>query len=269
MKYIIILLLFIQLNIFAEKVYQGFNFEQSVGYSYNPLGLEFASIFYYKIPLINSDNILFESTKIEFGFDNRFTPGDDRLLLYFKIEPIAFFDIKIRAGFMQTYDLLSFGFTEVENYKSEYDSDGLSDKSQENKTGYWADCSFRLKLMIGKIIFLNTFFINYVNFGSENKYFYERHQDIILKYTDYTTNNDTILLYKFSDNFLAGLNYFIMYVPESEYKQQTATLLFVYTKDISQKTKFYTMIKTGTHLQNKYNEYSFFSAGLFGIETEF
>lgn len=270
MKYFIVILLFlIHFNAFSDKAKEGFNFEQSIGASYNPLGLEFASIFYYTIPLIKSNNILFESTKIETGFDNRFTPADERFLIFFKIEPIAFFDIKIRFGLMQTYDLFNFGFARVENYSSEYDSKALSNITQENKTGYWGDCSFRLKLMIGNIIFINSFFINYVNFGSTNKYFYERHQDVILKYTDYTINNDTILIYKFNENYLSGINFFNMYVPDSEYLQRTLSLLFIYKNNISKKVKFYGIVKAGTHLSQKYYKYSLYTAFLSGIEKEF
>jgi hypothetical protein len=253
----------------AESAERGWFFEQSVGASQNPLGFESTSTVYYSIPLNTGTGELWESTKLEIGAENSFTPADNRILAYFNIEPIAIFDISMRAGYYQAYKVFNNGLIPRSSYNDSFSTSAIDKAHQENKNGIWADAAPRFKVKIGSVIFAHTLTFNYIHIrNNPDGYFYEPHQDAIVKNTDYSIYNSSYLLYAINDNIMLGCNHFIMNIPRSGYSIETVTAVENFSMKISHKTEFSVALQEGTHIKNKYYRHKFYCAGEIGISIK-
>jgi alkylhydroperoxidase/carboxymuconolactone decarboxylase family protein YurZ len=74
---VMVLLGIVVAGLSAEKAKKGFYLNQSIQGSFNPLGLQFLTQAYYRIPLVNKEGILWESTKIDIGLQNNLSPAFD------------------------------------------------------------------------------------------------------------------------------------------------------------------------------------------------
>lgn len=248
---------------FAEQIQSGFFSEQSFAASVQPSGAQSATKLFYRIPLYEKNGVLWESAKIDAGLDNRLTPSYEVPFLFVDVSPIAFLDIRARAGYMQFYRALGYGFTQLQSYDAEYSNSGRSRLHRQNKGGFWADCAPSLRLACGPLAFVNTFTLTFVDFGAHG-YFYEPYEDVVLRCTDHTFMNDTILVWRFGALAL-GVDHFIIDVPGSGYVSEAVSALAAFSRKADADAEWYAGTKAGMYLRNRYYRSRFTAAAWLGI----
>jgi hypothetical protein len=252
----------------AAPAERGWTFEQTVGAARNPLGFESTSSVYYTVPLGMGGGELWESSNVEFGAENSFTPADNRLLAYFSIEPIAIFNFSAHAGYYQAYKALDNGFVARSSYHDSFSGSGFDNARQENKNGLWADASPEFRIRLGDVIFTHELTLNYIRIrNNRSGYFYEPHEDAVMRNTDYSIYNTSHLLYALNDNFMLGGTHFIMNVPRSGYVCETVTAIEVFTVEFQGGKEFHVALQEGTHLRNRYFRHAFYCAGEAGFSV--
>ena len=262
----LIILVFMSLPVFADKAERGLYLDQTVGAAVQPLGAQSVTKLYWRIPLYDRPGILWESARIDVGVDNRLSPTYEAPFAYVSVSPIAFLDFRGRAGYMQFYRGLGYGFTQLSSYDAGYSDSDRKDIHKENKGGTWLDGSAVLKLAYGHAACMNTFTVNRVDFG--RGFFYEPNQDVVMKCTDHSFNNDCIAVWK-GDGFAAGLNHYLVYVPGSEYRSDSLSLIGVWYTTLSSGTELNAGAKAGVYLHNRYYRHEFTGTAWFGFTVRF
>ncbi len=218
-----------------EKPERGLSLRNAFGGMLNPSGVGLTSKLYFTEPLYGErEGVLWDTARIEMGITNKLSPAYDDVSLELFVEPIAIFDFRSNIGVRYAYDALGYGYTPLSSYDENY-SDAGSLPSQD-ETGLFISLTPRVKAAAGPIIFLNSLTWNHYSFGIdsndiEENYFYEPTNDVILKESEYLVKNSTTVLYDLpfdtdSENtYLAGAVYDILYVPDSKYMSQKASLI--------------------------------------------
>jgi len=198
------LIIFIsQTYTFAEKTEKGLYFSQDLGASFNPLGVLLDTRLFYRLPLSSWSGILWESTRFDFGLQNEWTPADDFIGARFVIQPVAFFDLAFKIGFFGMYDLFGYGFFGFDSPDASYSSKVLDGLNPETVPGWLVSAVPTLKFQVKSLIIANAFALNrFMMKGSG--YFLEVHSYTLHKTKDTDFQNDTYLMYKFTDIFTAG-----------------------------------------------------------------
>ncbi|MEK6794493.1 MAG: hypothetical protein AABZ39_06935 [Spirochaetota bacterium] len=248
----------------AKPSEQGLFYDQSVGAQMNPLGLAVDSRILYRIPLGKPGNILFESTKIDVGFQNLFTPADDLMALYCTIEPIAVFDVTARVGFLELFKLLGFGFIRLSGPTARYDGDATSGITQEHHAGLWASIAPRVKIQVWNFILAHTLTVNYFDMFITN-YYFERHTDSVHRGTDFDINNDSYLFYKISDLLMVGANNFCLNVPSTGYVSDRVSAMLVFTPTLPCFYDLYAVIMAGSFVVDHYYVGKLYLAAMVGF----
>lgn len=256
-KLLFAILALAQVLTYAEKTVPGLYSDASIGAMVNPLGTELGAKLYYRFPFISSDNILFASTKLDVGIDNRTTPAYNRLMLFASFEPIAILDLSAHLGYMQTYKALGFGFVRLPSYEAEYDQKAVDSLPQENQAGLWTDATARLKagfpLGSGKVVASHAFTVNYIRFGKASEgYFYERQQNVVFKMSDLSLIHDSMIGYLYGEKLLVGLDNYYVRVPRSGARAWTLSGLVAYNTKINERTKFSIALLSGPHIDKQY-----------------
>lgn len=240
---------------FAAKAQQGFNFSQGLGASYNGLGVALDTSFYYRIPLSDSTDILWESMKIDIGVKNSLTPADDRITLYMNIEPIAIFDVSLNVGFTGMYKLLGFGFVDVGSYTSPLSDAVVTNLTQQDKGGLFVKLSPEFKVQFGPLILVDAFDYIYINVGNENSYYFDRKEAIVMKYADNCMINNVYALFDLSNGFFAGLNYYLLWNPSTSLGTQYIAALGAYDWKLDKTSTLSFNLLLGWYLYDGFSQY--------------
>jgi hypothetical protein len=184
----------------------GLFLSQSFGVSENPLGVLVETGALCRIPLSQSQDILWKNTKIDFGLRNGWTPADDFFGLQVAIEPIAIFDITLFAGYYGIFDAFGYGYYSVPSSTAPYNDKTRKDLDPSSVNGWWLSAAPRLKVKIGRFLALDCVTANYFSLQSSG-YFLEIRSYTIHKTKDIDIQNDVYALYKFSDAIISGANY--------------------------------------------------------------
>lgn len=223
------------------------HFDNSVSASFNqfgPNGFELATKFYYNQPLSDSDDVLWKSTKIQFGIMNSWTPSDDQLGLFVNWEPIAVFDISLKGAFICSYNVIGYG-----NYLVNFPINNLSDynpynvKSNSyatNMTGLWFSAKPNLKIAVGPIVAMSGLLINYISMFRITNYYLEAHSFVVHAPSDWDFTSDSYLMYNFSDiSLMAGINFNALFVPSVSYSSYRPALVALFAPKIAGLNSFY------------------------------
>ena len=214
---------------------RGLSLRNAVGGMLNPSGIGLTSKLYYTEPLYGErEGILWETARLEMGITNKLSPAYDDVSLELFVEPIAFFDFRSNIGVRYAYDALGYGYTPLSSYDENYSNAGSLPSQDE--TGLFISLTPRVKAAAGPIIFLNSLTWNHYSFSIDSgdideDYFYEPTNDVILKESEYLIKNSTTVLYDIpldvdsGNRYLAGVVYDLLYVPDSEYMSQKASLM--------------------------------------------
>jgi hypothetical protein len=247
----------------AQRAQTGVYVDQSLAASVQPSGAQSATKLFFRTPLWDSAGILRESSKVDIGLDNRLTPSYEVPFLFASVTPIAFLDIRLRAGYVQFYRTLGYGFTRLQSYDAEWSGSGRKGMPRENRGGLWLDAAPSLRFALGPVAFVHTATLTRVDFGDRG-YFYEPYQDVALRCTDCTIMNDTILVFRFG-SFAAGVGHFLVQVPGSGYVSESAAAIAAGNVPYGQSIEIYAGAKAGAYLRSRYYRHEFVAAAWGGI----
>lgn len=252
---IITSLLFVSITgSFAEKAVKGLSFSQGIAACLSPSGLLFTTKFYYTVPLIQKEGILWESTKLDVGFNNEFAPAFEAPGLFIRLEPIAFFELSLSGAPMWAYKGLGFGCITMGSYSSDYTR--IDSYKQHNQQSWWLRCTPVLKMAIKKLIAVDALAIHYFRVNGKN-YYLERFNNVIIDNKDVVVNNDVYLLYEWNKAFLSGFNYTYQTVPSTDQERShRLSLAGMYKKKLSPKFEFNAALIAGVYLKHSFYDYS-------------
>lgn len=249
----------------AEPVVRGFYGDQNFQASYNNLGAQLGTKIFYRMPLIQKEGILWESTKIDLGIINNLSPAYDSIGCFVDIQPIAIFDLVLKAQFTGYYQALGFGFQDLSSYGSEFDSSSRSSLTQKDTTGYVLSATPTLQFAFGRFAFTDSFAVSYFNVDGGSGYFYEAIAGVPLAKSDFELNNDAYALYLIGKGIYVGLNDSILEVPGSGYMSHTLQAIGIISRPISDTLSFYAALLAGVYLDDRYLQGEGRIAGQAGI----
>ena len=256
-------------TLWAERTIGGLYLDQNLQAGLNPVGLQLGTNLFYRMPLARKDGILWESTRIDVGISNDLSPAYDFVGAYVDIEPIAVFDLALKAQFVGYYDALDYGFRDLASYGSGFDSSALKEIDDRNASGYILSAAPTFKFAFGKIAFSDTLFMNYFNVDGGEGYFYEIYGNCVLAKRDIELYNDAYLLWVLDGGFMAGLNESLLGVPRSGYRSQTLQAVGTMNKRLSERLAVYGALTAGLYLEDRYLQYKPRVAGMVGLTYKF
>jgi hypothetical protein len=253
----------------AESARQGLYLDQNVQAACNPIGAQLGTKLFYRLPLSEKKGILWESTKVDAGMTNTLSPAFDLVGAFLDIEPIAFFDLGLKAQFAGYFDSLGYGFRELDGYRSGFDSSALDDIDGRNASGCILSAAPTLQFAYGKLAFSDTLNLNYFNVDGGQGYFYEIIGNCPLAKRDLELENDAYLLWTLSPGLMLGLNESLLAVPCSGYRSQTLKTVGVINRPLSERLSFYAALLCGFYLEDRYLRYEPRAAGMSGLAYSF
>jgi hypothetical protein len=250
---------------FAEPARRGLVLDQSLQAGYNPLGAQLVTKLYCRLPLIEKEGILWESTKVDLGIKNSLSPAYDMLGFFVDIEPIAVFDLALSASAIGYFDALGFGFRSMAGYDAAFDDAALKAVPDGNALGYQLAATPTFKIALGPFAVLDSLSATYFSVDGGSGYFLEAMGNCVLKKEDFELFNDAYALYAFDFGLMVGVNDSILYVPGSGYRSHTLQGIGVYSGRLSEKADIYAALTAGIYLEDKYYEGKPRAAGQAGI----
>jgi hypothetical protein len=188
---------------------QGLFFYQSAGFSLNPLGVLLDTRGLYRIPLSKCQDILWKSTKLDIGLANEWTPADDFLGVRITCEPIAIFDITLRAGYYGMFNVFGYGYYPMASATSDYGDSARKNPLSIN--GWWCSAAPNLKLKLGRFIAVDCVTANLFDM-QKSGYFLEVRSYAIHKTQDIDIQNDAYALFEINKVIMTGINYHVLSV---------------------------------------------------------
>jgi len=249
----------------AEKTRQGTGLDQDVQASINPLGLQFVTKVFYRMPFIQQEGMLWESTKVEVGVQNNLSPAYDLIGPYIDFSPIAVFDIYLGAQAAGYFNGLGFGFYELSGYGAAFDDSALSGLPSKNSQGWLLTAAPTLKFAWGPLVALDTFSLFYFYADNGSGYFLERIGNVVLAKSDIELQNQAYLLYTIADGIYAGLNDMVLTVPASGYVSHRLVAMGIYSTKLSDMVSLNAVLQLGTYLADRYFQYAFYAAAQVGV----
>jgi len=254
---------------FAERAIEGCSLDQSVGASYNPLGAQSVSQFFYRIPLFASEDVLWESTKVDVGIVNTLSPAYDLVGVFLKIEPIAVFSLALTAQLAGFYDALGFGFYGLSGYEAGFDAASLKALTPRNTGGFVLSAAPTFKMAIGPVAALDTFSLTYFNVDGGSGYFFERVGNLALGKSDVEFLNQAYVLATIAAGLRVGVNDSLLWVPASGYVSHRLAAMGVYQSKLQKNLSFAFALMLGGFLADKYYHSSFYAGGQAGVTMSF
>jgi len=251
--------------VFSDRAIQGFYLDQNVGASWDPLGAQAVTQLYYRIPLSQSDNILWASTKVDFGVVNNFSPSYDLAGVFVSIQPIAVFNLVLEAQAAGYFHQLGFGFYSLSGYGAGFDNASLAQLTPMDTTGYVLSAAPTLQVAFGPVALQDTFSLTYYNADGGTGYFYERIGNVALAKSDTELLNQAYALLTVHPGLLVGLNDYYLVVPASSYVSHRLAAVAVYTSQLRQKLSLYSVVLLGTFLADRYYQYTIYVGGEVGV----
>lgn len=253
----------------AEKAERGLFLDQNVQAAVNPIGAQLGTNLFYRLPLYERKGILWDSAKIDIGLANALSPAFDLVGAFVDIEPIAFFDLALKAQLAGYFDGLGYGFRDLDGYGSSYDSSTLKDIDGRGASGYILGAAPTLKFAFGKIAFSDTLSLSYFDVDGGHGYFYETIGNCALAKRDLELGNEAFLLWIPSPSLMLGLNDSLRGVPRSGYRSQALHAVGVLNKPLSDRLSFYAALLGGIYLEDRYSRGELHSAGMAGLRYAF
>jgi hypothetical protein len=168
----------------------------SIGASFNPLGLQDVLDVSWKRSLSASQNPLLSEAHVSFGLSQRLTPAYDRLGLWLEVAPLSVLDI--RAGvepvvYFGTFKSLLY-FPE---YSARFDDDARKARGDEAAAGLAgrAYLSPTFKLRVGSVLLRARADFEWWRARDKGRFFYEPSRDTLLRATgDAMVTGEAVLL---------------------------------------------------------------------------
>lgn len=218
-------MLILSAGVFAENK-SGWNFDTNISMSSNGKGLtggEIGASIFNRQYIGSGEDILFKNNKIDMGIENLFTPTSNETMAYINYEPIAFFDISVKAGYTYMYKALGYGFYTFQKPDEKYDGETLKNLKAEDRFGYRIVVAPTLKFKYQNFIAVNATTINMMNMNYDGYYLNWRSY-AIEKGQDMNYSNSTYLLYEMNKCMTYGLTYDYSKVPTSTTGQRISLM---------------------------------------------
>jgi hypothetical protein len=241
-------------------------FTQSIGGILNPLGFLSESRVLYRMPLSRDTGILFNSTKLELGIVNEWSPADEMPGIAFNIEPIALFNIWVKAGLYEQYRLFGFGYRKLDGKNGPYHDSIVADITRENRTGSRITIAPSLKMKVGPVIVADNVTCNRIDLFNTEEYFYEIRTALPHYSHDFNFINDLIVLYEWSSRLRTGVNYNLVYVRGTEVRQQKLGAMVISTPLHRKLHSLFGLVTGGIYLESQIRHHGFYIAALGGFE---
>jgi hypothetical protein len=249
-KWVPFFILLSVVSVNAEKTVSGLCFSPAIGLSYNPLGLLIDTKILYTSPLVKKSGLLWESTKIGFGLQNEFTPADNLLSVRLECEPIAFFDIVVKAGIFSMFDILGYGcFRMADGNSGPYDLTTQDTIGRGNAHGYWVSIAPTFKAQVSRVILLNTLAVNRIAIDGQGS-FLELRSYLPHHAVDADLVNTTYALYEHSSAILAGMSLKNAYVYGTGRFSQTIAGIAIFKSRPSSPHRRFLVLSGGMYLDD-------------------
>ncbi len=261
----------------AERqwVEPGLFLDTSLSAAINYLGLKLTNNLTYRVPLIKDNGLLWKSTKFEIGISDDLTPSYHRISALMIIEPIAFFDLKVLAGYDLEWAALTGGIYDIvrdpatiTDWGNEY-ADVYIESSRQTAHGFRLKVMPTAKMAVGPIAATYTFTLGYhaYNVNTASGYYYDPETATIQQINDLYFVHDAKLIGRFLD-FMAGANFIYTDLFSWDYANMKLAGLFVYTpswKVLPEGIQPYFIIQAGSYIQDRYNVEEFSAAAVIGV----
>jgi hypothetical protein len=262
---IVVPLLVIFSTVHSER-HPEFVFTQSVGGILNPLGFLADSRVLFRVPLSQDTGILFRTTRFETGIINEWSPADEMFGIGCNIEPLAVFNVWVKAGIYENYKLFGFGYRRLEGKNGSYHDTLIDDIPQENRTGSLITIAPSLKLKVGPVIVADNFTCNRIDLFNTGEYFYEIRTALPHYSHDYNFINDVIALYEWNSRLRTGLNYNLVYIRGTQVRQQRLGGMVISTPRTKKLRELFGLVTCGIYLESEVRNHTFYIAALGGFE---
>ena len=180
----------------------------------------------WKFPLYHRrSGVLYDTARVEPRVDILSNPSFTDLAFGLYVEPIALFDLTMRAGVRAFYDDLGLGAAALRRYGTTGPAARGSSYDGSDGYGWFASFAPRVKAAIGAIVATHTFTAVRFRFRSAvGDYIEEPIPLATIRTTDWVLRNDTMLLYRFdirrSELAAVGLQWTSVVVPGADLEQQ-------------------------------------------------
>ena len=242
-------------------------FIQSIGGILNPLGFLADSRVLYRVPLSQDTGILFRTAKFETGVINEWSPADEMFGIGCNIEPLAVFNIWIKAGFYGNYRLFGFGYRRLEGKNGPYHDSIIGDIPQENRAGSRITVAPSLKLKAGPVIVADNVACNRIDLFNTGEYFHEIRTALPHYSHDFDFINDVIMLYEWNERLRIGCNYNLVYIYGTEVRQQKLGAMVIVSPSTKKLKNVFGLITAGGYLESDVRNHTFYIAALGGFEV--
>jgi hypothetical protein len=250
----------------AKKTEQGLFLGQAIGGSYNPIGLLWDSRLLYRLPLVPKDGTLWESTKLEVGIHNGWTPADNILAAGVSIEPIAFLSLACEAGSYEMFSGLGYGCYRFASATDPYGPQTQKFLKPTNAHGYRLSVAPTLKAKFGRIIILNTTALNGQAVNGTG-YFLEVRSYLLHRTRDFDAVNDAYVLGECSPWLLAGATYHYVYVNGTSFRSQRLSAMAIVKPKVRGLRSTFAALNAGEYLQDPLFNHTCFLGCMVGIDV--
>ena len=262
-----VLLLFVWgIQVQAEQK-PDFVFTQSVGAMLNPLGFLADSRILYRKPLARDTSVLFRTSRFEAGIINEWSPADEMFGIGCNIEPIAVFNMWVKAGVYENYRLFGFGYRRIDGKNGPYHDSIAAVIPQENRSGMRITLAPSLKLKIGPVVFADNPTCNRIDIFSEEGYFYDIRTALPHAVHDFNFVNDVVLLYEWNGFLMTGLNHNLLYVAGTEVRQQKLGVVAILTPPTRRIRDLFLLVTGGGYIESDFRRHTSYVALLSGFEV--
>lgn len=251
----------------GEPAVQGFYVDQALQVSHNPLGAQSITKLFYRLPVFEEEGVLWESTKLDVGFQNNLSPAYDLAGFFVRFEPIAVFDIALTAQFAGYYNLLGYGFLDLPSREASTDPNETYLPATRNAFGFVGSVAPTLKFAWKPFAATNTFTLTYFYADDGEGFYFERIGNVGLAKSDIELSNSAYLLAEPYPDFYVGVNDWILLVPNSGHLSHRLAGVAAYTARLSEFFSVYMGLFLGTFVSDRYHKYAFYTAAQFGIST--
>lgn len=279
----VILLVFVSGMAIAEEnntnqkwVKPGWVLNNSIGASINALGFAITTEFFYKMPFVKKNGILWESTHLGFGIVNSWTPSYDTIGAMLLFEPIAVFDIEVKALYDIQYAGITGGLFPLANANTDHSSDArkITTPTPDSYGGLRLIITPTLKVAFGPIAIVHSFTYMYLNYTKNGTaitgVIYDANLDDAILATDSALINDSKILFQVKD-FRFGVSYNTVHIIGTAVTKDTLAGIIVYTPSKWAPKNFtpYGVLLIGSHFQDQQEKGELYVGGLFGLSIKF
>jgi hypothetical protein len=250
----------------VQAVEKGLFFQPNVAASYNPLGVLLDTRLYYRLPLSTSKDILWESTKLDVGLINEWTPADNMLGLWCNIEPIAVFDLTVKAEYYKVYRMFGYGYYKLGGPTSAYDDNSLKSLSRGSRDGYWISAAPTLKVKVASFIAADQVTINRMDLGDDG-YYLEWRSFTIHYSRDVDVLNNLYLLYEHDKEISVGVNHSLQWVKNAKGLSHRLCVLLTYSPTVPMLSNTFSALTAGMYLKDQMYEGRFYVGLLVGTDV--